>query len=260
MEEIYYLVHTTNNPDCINWSELKTSKFNTDDQFPGVYLSIITKDNINNEHIYPGGKYILIFSKKLLLQNNYHINITDYNGIISEKNTYFPWNLDKFISNSKNSPTPSNEVVFHDNIPMKYCCNIIGIFLNNSNIKKNNFLPKISIENEETPDMSKNPFYCYPFEDIYTGNNVLPRSSNKWYEMISKVCKVNTDKVNDTPENIIKKIRYNAYELYNKRDEQNINLLKEYTNSRIGGKNTKRKYKNKSKKNNQKTLRKNKLL
>ena len=55
-----------------------------------MYLSIITKDNINKEYIFPG-KYIIILSKKLLLQQNYHMNLTDYNGIVSEKNTFFPF-------------------------------------------------------------------------------------------------------------------------------------------------------------------------
>ena len=262
MEEIYYLIHTTNNPDCINWTELRTAEFNTDDQFPGVYLSIITKDNINKEYIFPG-KYIIILSKKLLLQKNYHINLTDYNGIVSEKNTYFPWNLHNFINENSNlllSEKPSqNEVVFHDNIDMKYCCGIISILKKDTNIKKNNFLPKIEIENEEDPDMTKQPFLCYPFEDIYTGSNPLPKSSNKWYEMMSKVCKVNiVDEANSTPEDIIKKIKDKANELYNNRDEQNINLLKQYSQSTNGGKNNKSKSKRKNKKNNQNHSRKNK--
>lgn len=33
----------------------------------------------------------------LLLQQNYHINLRDYNGNISEKNTYFPWNLEDAV-------------------------------------------------------------------------------------------------------------------------------------------------------------------
>jgi hypothetical protein len=253
MEEIYYLIHTTNNPGCINWTELRTAEFNTDDQFPGVYLSIITKDNILKEYIFPG-KYIMIFSKKLLLQKNYHINLTDYNGIVSEKNTYFPWNLNKFMSKNidllLSEKKSQSEVVFHDNIDMKYCCGIISILKLDTNIKINNFLPKIKIENEQDPDMTKQQFLCYPFEDIYTGSNPLPKSSNKWYEMMSKVCKVNTDEENNTPEDIIKKIKDKANELYNNRDEQNINLLKQYSQSTIGGK----KNKSKSKKNNQKKL------
>ena len=262
MEEIYYLIHTTNNPGCINWTELRTAEFNTDDQFPGVYLSIITKDNINKEYIFPG-KYIIILSKKLLLQKNYHINLTDYNGIVSEKNTYFPWNLHKFMSKDRHlllsEKQSQSEVVFHDNIDMKYCCGIISILKKDTNIKINNFLPNIEIENEEDPDMTKQPFLCYPFEDIYTGSNPLPKSSNKWYEMMSKVCKITIDEENNTPEDITTKIKDKANELYNNRDEQNINLLKQYSQSTIGGKNNKSKSKRKNKKNNQTHSRKNKF-
>lgn len=237
MDEIYYLIHTTNNPDCINWTELRTAEFNTDDQFPGVYLTIITKDNINKEWIF-SEKYIIIISKKILLQKNYHMNLRDYNGIITENNTYFPWNLDIFISKSTillpGETRLYNEVIFHDNIDMKYCCGIISILKKDRNIHINDFLPKISIENEELPDMTKQPFFCYPFEDIYTGSNPLPRSSNKWYEMMSKVCKINIDEANNTREDINKKIKDKSNELYNNREEQNINLLKEYTHAIIG--------------------------
>ena len=259
MEEIYYLVHTTNNPDCVNWTELKTGEFNTDDQFPGVYLTVITKDNVNEEYIYPG-KYIIILSKKLLLQKNYHINVEDYNGIVSEKNTYFPWNVDKFISESKKLLSeykrPQNEVVFHDNIDMKYCCGIISIVKRDTNIRINNFLPNLSIENEEEPDMTKQPFYCYPFEDIYTGSDPLPESSIKWYEMMSKVCKIDVDETQNTRKDIIQKIKDKANELYNNREEQNIDLLKKYTQSIMGGKKNKSKSKRKNNKHNKKTVRK----
>ena len=50
MDDILYLIHTTNKPDCLNWTELKTPKFNVDDQFPGIYLSIVTKNNIENDN------------------------------------------------------------------------------------------------------------------------------------------------------------------------------------------------------------------
>lgn len=250
MEDIYYLIHTTNNPDCINWNELRTAMFNTDDQFPGVYLSIITKNNINSEYIY-SGKYIIILSKKLLLQNNYHINFTDYNGIISEKNTYFSWDLDKFISKSNDLSRENqlrSEVVFHDNISMKYCCGIIGIYKKPSNIKLNNFLPNMPMENEEEPDINTKPFVCYPFEDIYSGSDPLPNSSNRWYKMMSKVCKININP-NNTRNDIIENIKDKARELYTNRDEQDITLLKEYTSSISGGKNNKSKTKRKNKQN-----------
>ena len=99
--DIYYLIHATNNPDCLSWNELKVGDFNTDDQFPGVYMSVITKHNIESESIYPG-KYLMIFSKILLGQKNYHINLTDYNGILTENNTYYPWSLNKFVNINKN--------------------------------------------------------------------------------------------------------------------------------------------------------------
>jgi hypothetical protein len=259
MEKIYYLIHTTDNPDCINWTELRSAEFNTNDQFPGVYLSIITKDNINKENVFPG-KYIIILSKKLLLQKNYHINLTDYNGIVSEKNTYFPWNLHKFMSKNRRllSSETQSEVVFHDDIDMKYCCCIISILKKDTNIKINNFLPKIEFENEKDPDMTKDPFFCYPFENIYTGSNPLPKSSNKWYEMMSKVCKVDTDEASTTPEDIIEKIKNNVSELYKYRDKQNIDLLKQHTQSKFGGNNNKSKTKRKNKKNKQNLSRKNK--
>jgi len=221
MEDVYYLVHATDNPDCINWSELKTGAFNTDDQFPGVYLSLITKDNINTEVMY-SSKYIIILSKKLLLQKNYHMNFRDTNGVVSEDHTYFPWNLDAFIKNKSNS----NEVVFHDNIDMKYCCGIIGWLKKGKYIRINNFLPNISIENEEEPDMTKQPFVCYPFEEANFQFQDLPRSSNKWYEMMAKVCNIDEGKTRD---DIIKKIEDKAEHLYNNRKEQNIQLLKKYT-------------------------------
>lgn len=261
MDEIYYLIHTTNNPDCINWTELRTAPFNTDDQFPGVYLSIITKNNIKKEYVFPG-KYIIILSKKILLQQNYHMNLRDHNGIVSEKNTFFPWNLDNFISKSNqllssDERRPENEIVFHDNIDMKYCCAIISILKKDTNIKINNFLPEISIENAEEPDMTKKPFFCYPFEDIYTGSNEMSASSNSWYEMMARVCKIDIDEANNTPEHISRNIKDKANELYNNRDEQDIHLLKQYTQSRIGGKNKKSKLKSKSKSKSKRKNRKN---
>jgi hypothetical protein len=82
-------------------------------------------------------------------------------------------------------------------------------------------------------------------------------SSTKWYEMMSNVCKINTDDTNNTPEDIIKKIKDKAKELYNNRQEQNIHLLKKYTHSIMGGKNNKSKSKRKKYKHNKKSVRKN---
>ena len=87
MDKVLYLVHTTNN-NPQKYTELRKSN-NLNDQFPGVYFSIITTDNINIEELFPN-RYIMIFSVNLLKQINYHINIRDYNGFITETNTYYP--------------------------------------------------------------------------------------------------------------------------------------------------------------------------
>lgn len=229
-DDIYYLIHVTNDSKClhpVNWKELKTSNFNTDDQFPGVYFTLITKYNIDYEKLFPG-KYILIFSKNLLYQHNYHINLTDYNGIITEKNTYYPWNIDKFVIDNKlkciASKKSMNEVIFHDNIDMKYCCCIKN--------KDNDLeLPRISYVNNEPPDLTKIPFYCFPFNDIYTGCNPQPPDYYKWYSIFAKIANINCDNldnINDKNE-IIKKIKEKAFTLYNNRNEQKINILYEYT-------------------------------
>jgi len=230
MEDIYYLVHATDDRECLNWTELRTSKFNTNHQFPGVYFSLITKDNIEKESIYYG-KYILIFSKNLLYQKNYHINLVDYNGIITEKNTYYPWMLHQFISKNKelcaDGRSTMNEIVFHDNIDMKYCCCV--------NIRNKNdedyLLPKMQFENNTLPDMTKIPFFCFPFEHIYTGCNPLPKSSIEWYITMSKIANIDdtaeTAEATETADTIIEKIKGKAEYLYNNREKQNISILYE---------------------------------
>ncbi len=221
-DEIYYLVHTTNNPNCIKWKELIVAPFNVDDQFPGVYLSIITKSNINSEKLYPE-KYIMIFSKKLLQQKNYHINFRDYNGILTETNTYYPWELDKFLEevNKHSNERTHNEIIFHDNISTKYLYDIIEIpFFK----MINKILPREEIVTEEKPNMKLKPFYCYPFEDIYTGVNPLSRSSKEWYKTMLNLCNVEFNE-NDTIENMVEKAKENAKELYQDRSKQNISVL-----------------------------------
>jgi len=219
MEDIYYLIHATNNPKCVSWNELKTGYLNTDDQFPGVYMSVITKNNIDSVSIYPG-KYLMIFSKILLNQNNYHINARDYNGIITEKNTYYPWNLREFLDCKNNYCM--NEIIFHDNIDIKYCLDII------KNTDRNYILPKKSLDSPELqPNISYQPFFCYPFESIYTGINPLPSSSKEWYIMMSKMADISIDD-KASIDDIRDKIREKSEYLYMNRNKQKIMYLKEY--------------------------------
>jgi hypothetical protein len=233
MDSVYYLIHAMDRPYNKDWTELKTSSINNaDDQFPGVFLSLITKDNIKNEGLY-SYKTLMIFSKKLLEQQNYHINIHDYNGFINEKNTYFPWQLDKAVRKIKNIYKKTkhplgNEVIFHDPIPMKYLCAVITINSIHYEIRhKINytslFLPKYEIYNEEPPDMTKLPFYCMPFEDYYTGYNKYKLSSPKFYKKMAVLCDVNK---NQSRKKIIKEITAKLEDLYYNRDKQKLEEFK----------------------------------
>ena len=212
MDDILYLLHCTNNKYYFKWDNLNPSKMD-EHQFPGVYFSLITKYNLLNEDIYPANN-ILIFSKKLLEQQNYHINIQDYNGHINEKNTYYPWNLNEAIKAIKSEDYKKmNEVVFHDPIPFKYLCTAIIEHKISCNI--NNLLPNFPIFNNEKPDISKIPFYCYPYEMNYTGINKLNLSSKEFYIKMAKMCNIET--ISETREKIIEIIRENMEELYKNR-------------------------------------------
>ena len=275
MEDIYYLVHKTKTDDYKKWLELKPSKLKTnksniseaDVQFPGVYFSLITENNIDKQQLY-SGRYVLIFSCKLLDQKNYHINIHDNNGIISETNTYYPWNIkdavDKIASmtNPKNKKVrTNNEVVFHDPISMKYCCREIILpsakelahlsdkeydeYLSNPN----SFLPRERICTRE-PDMSKEPFYCYPqdeedYKEDNTNIDETLSSSNNFLNIMAKVCNIDT-KLEKTK--LVNEIKSKVSYLYNNRNKQNIQALKDFTNKekKIGG--SRRKTKRKGKK------------
>ncbi len=235
MDRILYLVHTTIYDNYRKWDELTPSPIkDSEHQFPGVYFTLITKDNIKKENLYYTNN-ILIFSKKLLEQNNYHINIRDYNGFINEKNTYFPWNLDKAVKKiktiSKKNYDIGNEVIFHDPVPMKYLCSTISnISIDKSIMNKYNvsltalFLPIYELYNYEPPDMSKLPFYCLPFEDKYTGIGKYNLSSKKFYKKMAILC--NVDK-NQPREKIIKDIIEKIEDLYYNRDKQKLEEFKQ---------------------------------
>jgi len=237
MDRVLYLVHAMDRDFDNSWTELKTSGItDTNYQFPGVYFSLITKDNINRETLY-AYKTILIFSKKLLEQQNYHININDYNGFINEKNTYFPWDLDKAIRKIKTKKRNiGNEVVFHDPIPMKYLCAVIIKKSIDPNIKdkykcklSSLLLPPYELYNNEPPDMSKLPFYCYPFEDNYTAKK-FKLSSKKFYQKMATLCNVDNKQ---SREKIIRDITANLDDLYNHREKQKLEKFKQLLLNKI---------------------------
>ncbi len=225
--EILYLVHTTDR-DPSKYTELRTST-DIHNQFPGVYFTLITKHNRLTETLY-SGKFIMIFSTELLKQRNYHINIQDHNGIISEKNTYFPWNLEKAVKKiNKKSNKHQNEVIFHDNISMKYLCRIIKkpSPSNNINAFLSFKLPNEKCVSSEKPDMSKIPFYAYSFENRYTGSDPPMPSSLAFFKKMARLAKISPGTKEGIIEELNKKIPY----LLRHRDEQDINVL--HTNCRL---------------------------
>jgi len=245
-EDIYYLVHTTksiciNDDGSFSWKNLKPSIIDKDDhQFPGVYLTLITKDNMLTEEIFPG-RYSLLFSKNLLKQFNYHINITDNNGFITETNTYFPYNIKKAVEkikeNSKREPNDigfnyhlMNEVIFHDPIPLEYCCMVIDKTDYKSiwprKTGRNQFLPDHPIYNSVSPNTDLLPFYCYaPPDDL----NRLP-SSHSFFQKMAKLCNIDSSLPKD---DIIIKIRENMDFLQVNRCKQNIDLMYNIENDMV---------------------------
>lgn len=280
MEDIYYLLHKTKDYNK-DWKELKTSSIdNSDDQFPGVYLTLITKDNIKSEMLY-SGKYVLIFSRKLLNQKNYHINIHDNNGMITETNTYYPWNINEAVDKIKKSTenttmnevnTTMNEVVFHDPISMDYLCKVIKLptpkelsqlsYEKYEKYSSKDYLPREIMENNFDPDMLKEPFYCYPQTD-YKGDNIAMdeklSSPNDFLKTMAKVCNINT---NLKKKDLINEIKKKIPHLYSNRNEQNIQALKDFTNKDkiIGGRKRKRRTKKVKKRKIKRTVKRKQLL
>jgi hypothetical protein len=185
-------------------------------------MTLITKDNIYQSN-YPNVKYYLLFSVKLLEQNNYHINIISANGSISEYNTYFPFNLKEAVKIIKNANVfDLNEVIFHDKIDMKYCCKIIE----GSLLTINRMLPKEQLYNHENPDKTLLPFYCFNNEDLYKYSIT---STSEWLKMLAKVAGIQIDNnIKITNNEIILLIRDKTDVIYNNRSYQNLELFKNY--------------------------------
>ena len=200
-------------------------KSTEDDQFPGVYFSLITKYNLKYERLFPA-KNCLIFSKKLLEQQNYHINFVDYNGFINESNTYFPWELNKVVKKLKSHKGDfTNEVIFHDNISLDHLCLKITLNDISSNIANINelILPRYEMYNNTKLNKDILPFYCYAKENEYTGINPKKLSSISFYKKMAIMCNIDTKL---TREEIIEKINEKIDELNNNREKQKLKAFK----------------------------------
>jgi hypothetical protein len=246
---------------CSTENNEEYSNENFCDEFPGVYMSYISKSDIKKKISYIG-KVLLIFDKTLLQQKNYHINLVDNNGYISENITYFPFNLhklpnkediEKFYKNIYGS-TPSNEIIFHDKIHLSSLCEIwvknIDIYndLINKIPEKYHKIMKIKLFYEEDVKRPNNiildkkslPFYisldylrsgCYQI--LYPYKNKKQSSKNHY---------INIALIANIPLNVIYQnelyepeklnhyfIKNNLFLFYHKnRDLQNYDILNQY--------------------------------
>lgn len=165
-------------------------------------------------------------------------------GCILSNNTFFSWELDKFIEfekdkllNSKHKPLSRNEVVFHDAIDLeKYACKYIQ--LNSNQTKKNKKTPLVGnyvkLPNKEyskcEPNMKLLPCYLYP--DISQTNidflNVMLKMMN-YHEIKNDINK----NVNYIEFSIVQFIRAQMLSyFYVHRTEINNDPLYEYVNNR----------------------------
>lgn len=228
------------------------------DEFPGIYMSLITEREISKNPLY-FGPIIFCFSNKLLQQKNYHINITDNNGFITESITYFPHNIntlpnltdvEKYYKQHYDSYA-SGEVVFHDKININLICEIwcknletynniinnipkelknavkIKISKKNTNIKCNideKYLDLKSLPFFINIDYNRSGYYMllYPYKS-------KKHSSMSHYKKILRIANIDETIINKltTPklmDNYL--VRNKLYTFFhNNRDKQNLSIL-----------------------------------
>ena len=283
MNEIKYLQHSTSLSNAIKiltegflYTNIERAKHNVNsngvlsaksssykekdfaDEFPGIYMSPITEREIEKKPSY-FGPIIFCFSNKILQQKNYHINITDNNGFITESITYFPHNIDtlpnitdveKYYKQHYDSYV-SGEIVFHDKININLICEIwclnletFNNIINNIPKKlKNAIKIKISKKNtnikcnidEKYLDLKSVPFFInidynrsgyymllYPYKS-------KKHSSMSHYKKILRIANIDETIINKltTPKlmdnYLIKNKLYTFF--HNNRDKQNLSIL-----------------------------------
>ena len=249
MEQIFYLTHYTTDENAVNIIKsgylyttielvkqkikyegvmsMTMDKFNNNDfsgGFPGIYMEYITDTNISKPLLIGEGVWF-VFSKKLLEQKNYHCNIIDNNGFISENITYFNFNLDKmpkqsdvikFYKDIYGDYFPGNEIVFHDKISLSALCEIwvntkkqynelfsklpskYGnlIKLKRKYPRKINYPKNIEIDTKSLPflisiDLSRSRYYKekYPYK-------TKTKSSKSFFKKIAKIAGISDNDIN----------------------------------------------------------------
>jgi hypothetical protein len=105
-----------------------TSRQITNEEFPGVFASLLLRQNIGYEYnVVDDSNIYLIFSKVLLKQKNYHLRSSDNNGILDE-DAYGREYIDTAIKAMKKKlksggehytyMLSDNEIVFHNPISL----------------------------------------------------------------------------------------------------------------------------------------------
>ena len=250
--------HNSNSNGVLSTKSSSYKETDFVNEFPGVYTSPITESNIGKHPKYYG-PIIFCFSNKLLQQKNYHINITDNNGRITENITYFPHNIDtlpnltdaeKYYKQHYDA-YPSAEVIFHDKININLICEIWCLDLETYNIIikniskefKNYIKIKISKKNtnikcnidEKYLDLQSLPFYI-SIDCNRTGFNKLlypcktkENSSTTHYKKILRIANIDETIINKLTtcklmnNYLIKNKLYTFY--HNNRDKQNLSIL-----------------------------------
>lgn len=253
LDDVLYLVHVTNsNPNEWTNKKLKAADFLIQDesesvridQFPGVFLSIVTRQNESDPGLYPGGNYKMYFSKNLLKQNNFHINMGDFQGIVAQNMTYYPWQLSTALNSIKRFAEEktqedtefkmkfqivegknSVEVVFHDDVLFDSLFKIEVLDDNDTTTP-----PKIIYENPSAlnfrEDVTKLPFFVFPFEKYYESlelyENKIPRSDLSFFRAMGRLANLEI-KDTDTIEMIVNALLNGVSEtMYRNRRLQNL--------------------------------------
>lgn len=139
-------------------------------EFPGLFfvLSNHSMEELKEKYEHHQHFVCLVFPLELMLQQNWHMNLTDQNGLISY-DTFFPdtltsipshKELDEYYS-SLRCGWPGNEVIFHDGIPLSNCLSIIG--------KETN---EIMIHHQLRLDLHKKPNYVFYSDRRYDGTPI----------------------------------------------------------------------------------------
>ena len=115
----------------------------TQAQYPGIYCDLITQRNLVKQNLYDdiydikeegySRWYQFVISLSVLKQRNYHINITDSYGAITNL-TFSPNNIAKYLymsdilyGNIYKSELMPSELVVHDKIPLELVSGILVV-------------------------------------------------------------------------------------------------------------------------------------